>query len=129
MSAALPAKRTDMALTVIVGNADDTGEVTLQWLQPEVDTPIRATLTDPDGGITRTSGVDVVHIQGCRYPRSATDFHWNEVTGEGLVTTVRNTHRCRRKHRVVLYPAGGHRGLTTDAAVDEGKTPAGQGCI
>ena len=33
---------------------DDKGEVTLQWLQPEVGTPITATLTDPDGGITAT---------------------------------------------------------------------------
>ena len=55
MSAAVPAKRTDIALTVTVENADDIGEVTLQWLQPEVGTPITATLTDPDGGITGTS--------------------------------------------------------------------------
>ena len=54
MSDAIPAKRTDMALTVIVGNEDDTGAVTLQWLQPEVDTLIMATLTDPDGGIENT---------------------------------------------------------------------------
>ena len=47
--APLPAKRTDIALTVIVGNADDTGELTLQWLQPEVDFAIGTTLTDPDG--------------------------------------------------------------------------------
>ena len=52
MSDALPAKRTDIALTVIVGNADDPGELTLQWLQPEVGTPITATLTDPDGTIS-----------------------------------------------------------------------------
>ena len=48
-NAPLPAKRTDMALTVIVGNVDDDGELTLQWLQPEVGTAIMATLTDPDG--------------------------------------------------------------------------------
>ena len=52
MSDALPAKRTDIALTVIVGNADDTGELTLQWLQPEAGTDIDATLTDPDGDTT-----------------------------------------------------------------------------
>ena len=50
--APLPAKRTDLHLTVIVGNADDTGELTLQWLQPEVMVEIDATLTDPDGTIT-----------------------------------------------------------------------------
>ena len=70
MSDALPAKRTDIALTVIVENADDPGELTLQWLQPEVDTPITATLTDPDGfpAIPRRFHLDVVHIQG-RRPR------------------------------------------------------------
>ena len=47
--APLPAKRTDIALTVIVENADDTGELTLQWLQPEVGVEIDANLTDPDG--------------------------------------------------------------------------------
>ena len=64
--APLPAKRTDIALTVIVGNADDTGELTLQWLQPEVGTAITATLTDPDGDTTGAPSVDVVHLQGCR---------------------------------------------------------------
>ncbi len=49
MSDALPAKRTDIALTVEVENVDDPGELTLQWLQPEVGTAIMATLTDPDG--------------------------------------------------------------------------------
>ncbi len=48
-NAPLPAKRTDIDLTVIVGNEDDTGKLTLQWLQPEVDTEIDATLTDLDG--------------------------------------------------------------------------------
>ena len=44
----LPAKRSDMALTVTVENVDDPGELTLQWLQPEVDRPIIAILTDED---------------------------------------------------------------------------------
>ena len=52
-NAPLPAKRTDLHLTVTVGNEDDTGELTLQWLQPEVDVEISANLTDPDG---ETSG-------------------------------------------------------------------------
>ena len=52
MSDALPAKRTDIALTVEVANVDDPGELTLQWLQPEVGTAIMATLTDPDGDTT-----------------------------------------------------------------------------
>ena len=99
MSAALPAKRTDMALTVIVENADDTGEVTLQWLQPEVDTEIEATLTDPDGGITGTS-VWTWYTSKVADPEVGTDFHWNDYR--------QDSHRP--KHCFVLYPSGGHRG-------------------
>ena len=36
----LPAKRTDLDLTVVVQDVDDKGELVLKWLQPEVDTPI-----------------------------------------------------------------------------------------
>ena len=90
MSDALPAKRTDIALTVIVGNEDDTGAVTLQWLQPEVGTAIRATLTDPDtetdpvGSITGTS-VWTWYTSKVADPEVGTDFHWNEIA-ENLVT-------------------------------------------
>ena len=48
----LPAKRTDIDLTITVTNVDEPGVVKLEWLQPEVGTPITATLTDPDGGVT-----------------------------------------------------------------------------
>ena len=51
-NASLPAKRTDIAVTVRVENTDDPGELTLQWLQPEVNTEIDATLADQDGNIT-----------------------------------------------------------------------------
>ena len=44
----LPAKRTDIDLTITVTNVDEPGVVELSWLQPEVGTPITATLTDPD---------------------------------------------------------------------------------
>ena len=80
----LPAKRTDLDLTVDVQNVDDPGELTLQWLQPEVGTDIDAILTDPDGATPTTGsvtasdkpGLHVVHLQGCR-PRGWHDFHWN----------------------------------------------------
>ena len=78
-NAPLPAKRTDLALTVIVGNEDDDGELTLQWLQPEVGTPITATLTDPDGSITS--------LEWKWYTSKAADpvvgdlLHWTLITG------------------------------------------------
>ena len=74
----LPAMRTDIALTVIVGNADDTGELTLQWLQPEVGTAITATLTDPDGNTSDPTWT--------WYTSKAADpvvnnlFHWTKIT-------------------------------------------------
>ena len=40
---------TESHYTVRVMNANEGGSVTLNWLQPEVGTPITATLTDPDG--------------------------------------------------------------------------------
>ncbi len=84
-NAPLPAKRTDLALTVIVGNEDDTGELTLQWLQPEVGTPITATLTDPD---TETDPVDSIdNPVWTWYTSKAADpvvgdlLHWTVITG------------------------------------------------
>ena len=80
MSDALPAKRTDIALTVIVGNLDDKGEVTLQWLQPEVTTEITATLIDPDGSIT--SPTWMWYTSKVADPEVGTDFHWNVIANE-----------------------------------------------
>ena len=86
MSDALPAKRTDIALTVEVGNVDDPGELTLQWLQPEVDTPITATLTDPD---TETDPVGEItgeawtwHTSKAADPVVGNMFHWTVVDGQ-----------------------------------------------
>ena len=78
--APLPAKRTDIALTVIVGNADDAGELTLQWLQPEVTTAIDVTLTDPDG---ETSGPTWTwYTSKAVDPVVGNMFHWNVVDGQ-----------------------------------------------
>ena len=82
----LPAKRTDIALTVTVENADDPGELTLQWLQPEVTVEIRATLTDPDtetdpvGNITNL--VWTWYISKAADPEVGNLFHWNVIANE-----------------------------------------------
>ena len=76
--APLPAKRTDIALTVIVGNADDTGALTLQWLQPEVGTAITATLTDPDGDTTGEAWT--WYTSKAADPVVGNLFHWTEIT-------------------------------------------------
>ena len=111
-NAPLPAMRTDIALTVIVGNANDPGTVTLQWLQPEVDTPIMATVTDPDGGITGTDWR--WYTSKVADPEVGVDFHWNEVAGT-LVTTEANSATSS------YIPQGDTVAADNDEAVDEGK--------
>ena len=83
MSDALPAKRTDIDLTVVVDNADDKGELTLEWLQPEVDVEIGTTLTDPD---TETDPVGEItdeawtwYISKATEPVIGEDSHWNVI--------------------------------------------------
>ena len=79
--APLPAKRTDIALTVIVGNEDDTGELTLQWLQPEVDVEIDADLTDPDGATSDHTWTWYRSNTGVGIVPDVTDpTNWIEVT-------------------------------------------------
>ena len=79
-NAPLPAKRTDMDLTVIVGNADDTGDLTLQWLQPEVGTAITATLTDPDGTTAITTWT--WYTSKAADPVVGNVLHWNVVADQ-----------------------------------------------
>ncbi len=79
-NAPLPAKRTDLHLTVVVENVDDPGELTLQWLQPEVTTKIDAILTDPDGNATSTTWT--WYTSKVADPEVGTDFHWNVIANE-----------------------------------------------
>ena len=118
-NAPLPAKRTDMDLTVIVGNADDTGELTLQWLQPEVGTPITATLTDPDGEISGTSMWTWSTSKVRGKPDVTDEFQWNAVA-DTLVTTPSDADQSTVSSYI---PRGDNvdDDAATDVAVDEGK--------
>ena len=121
MSDALPAKRTDMPFTVVVGNADDTGEVTLQWLQPEVNTPIRATLTDPDGfPDSPAPSTWTWYTSKVADPEVGTDFHWNVVTRAGL-TTISAPLDADQNTVSSYTPQGDIVDDQAGAAVDEGK--------
>ena len=80
-NAPLPAKRTDRDLTVIVENADDPGELILQWLQPEVMVAIGTTLTDPDGGITGTPD-RTWYISKAADPVVGDHSHWNVIANQ-----------------------------------------------
>ena len=44
----VPPRADELHLTIMVQDAEEPGEVQLNWLQPEVGTPITASLTDPD---------------------------------------------------------------------------------
>ena len=63
----------DVAVTLT--NVDEDGEVKLSNVQPEVGTPITATLTDPDGGI---SNVDWQWQLGTS-PDSTADADWTDI--------------------------------------------------
>ena len=53
-----------LAVTVSVSNEEEAGTLTLLSNQPQVDTALNATLTDPDGGITALSWQWQVHDNG-----------------------------------------------------------------
>ena len=81
-----PAQSEELTVTVTVTNVAENGEVSINWLQPEVATPIMAELGDPDGGTGEQwqwyrSKVDDPDSD----PASATDrnLHWEAATGGG----------------------------------------------
>ena len=123
---------TEMDVTVRVTDAEERGKVTLQWLEPEVGTPIEAELDDPDapdgipaGGVTFTWWVDKVS----GLPNPASDVHWEQiipsafgpVTGTMLPTTM-YTPRGKRADDVPQGSGPDERPADSDnVAVDEGK--------
>ena len=64
-------------VTVAVNNLDEAGTVTLSSLQPKTDSPLTATLRDPDGGISNARWV---------WERSTDRSDWTEVSGGVLAT-------------------------------------------
>ena len=46
-----------LPVTVMVVDAEDTGEVTFAQREPQVDKPVTAKVSDPDGGVTKTTWV------------------------------------------------------------------------
>ena len=81
MSQALPRKRTDLPVTIQVTNQDDPGVLKLEWLEPEVGTPIRAILTDEDDGFTDANTDFTWSVSIVVRPDADIDLNWNPVTG------------------------------------------------
>lgn len=94
-----PDKYTELDVTVTVVNEDEPGMVELNWLQPQVGTPIWATLTDDDaalGDITWTwyrSEVAIPNLMPDPMDTDAIDDEWVSLgAGDSVtVTDIVNT--------------------------------------
>ena len=73
--------RTDVVISV--ENVDEDGEVELNWLQPQQDVPIMATLTDPDspGGIEAAAIEWTWEHSTVTGPRANVDADWESIAG------------------------------------------------
>ena len=79
-----PAETVDTTVVVTVTDVDEDGEVVISLLQPEVATPIMASLTDSDGNVNGVSWQWAVSeiVQGSLDIDN--DDHWGAVTGDTL---------------------------------------------
>ncbi len=70
-----------IAVTITVTNVEEAGTVDLSSVQPQVDIPLTATLSDPDGGVTGTTW---------EWESSSDQTNWTAITGatEGSYTPV-----------------------------------------
>ncbi len=102
-----PNQAAELPVKVQVVNSDEPGKVEVKWLQPEVGTPLPATLTDPDGNpgvglpVVMADGdttINRVHITGWQWYRAkhsnpnhapevdtlgASDSDWEEISSAG----------------------------------------------
>ena len=117
---------TETDVTVVVDNVNEPGMVELQWLQPEVATPIQAFLTDSDG--TPVDPQDVAwtwEVSTVKNPERTNDNDWTAAGG----TVSQNV--TDRDNPTTSYVPEGDRVEDTvpaiqdandpDAPVDEGK--------
>ena len=70
---------TDTEVTVEVTNVNEDGVVDLSWLQPEVGTPITASLSDPDGMVTDLTWE--WSVSTVTSPDKENENHWQDATG------------------------------------------------
>ena len=79
-----PAQTTSQPVTVNVTNVDEPGVVTINWLQPEIDVAIMATLEDPDGPTTTPTGPTWSWtVSNVATPDMMNDDHWRDGQGTG----------------------------------------------
>ena len=73
----------DTTVTVTVTDVDEDGEVVISLLQPEVNIPIMASLTDPDGEVTEETWEWEVSEVSANLLDIHNDDHWGDAPGEG----------------------------------------------
>ena len=90
-----PNMATTLAVMVQVTNADEDGGVELNWLQPEVETEITASVSDPDGMVTdaswtwyRSKNQNPNRDPGTAVADLAQE--WEEITGTGRFSGTGN---------------------------------------
>ena len=100
---------TETHVTVEVTNEPEDGMVTIDLRQPEVGTPIRAMITDPDGNLASYDWT--WYVSTVTNPIDDADNHWAEVTGTAL------------DQETTSYTPDGVRASTpaTGTVADEGK--------
>ena len=70
----MPTRRrmTTIPVTITVTNVEEAGTLGLSSVQPQVDTPLTATLSDPDGGVTGTTW---------EWKSSSDQTNWADISG------------------------------------------------
>ena len=94
---------TEMAVTVSVTNVDEKGEITLQWLEPEVGTDIQAQLEDPDGApanVTFTGGSTRLAV----HPTPSLTAIGKQ-SRRSVSTNCRSRYKAPRKYNALHYHA------------------------
>ena len=79
-----PAKSNSTAVKVMVTDVDEAGTVSMEWIQPEVNTEITADVTDLDG---TTAGEDWNwYVSKVQEPSLSDANHWERAPGDGYGT-------------------------------------------
>ena len=101
-----------ITVTITVGNVDEAGTVTLSQSQPQVDTPLTATLNDPDGVVVSTTT--------WKWEISPDETSWTTITDAALASYTPVSGDLGKFLRVTASYTDGHgANKTAQAAPDD----------
>ena len=89
-----------ITVTITVGNVDEAGTVTLSQSQPQVDTPLTATLNDPDGAVVSTTT--------WKWEISPDETNWTTITDATLASYTPVSGDLGKFLRVTASYTDGH---------------------